>query len=644
MKKLVSLIGVGLAFASVGYVRAGDDILAEAKYYWRFDEDVNGNGKLDADDIRDVRKWGTKAASADTLKISEIKGNDLQPNGPTWVDTEVRQPGRGLRYPGKALRFTVDNRATDEVDAKGMVKTNSCPVGFTFANAAITGSVTVVWRCRADSFKSFDGFIDHAWLVNNGEDWGNVAGSNFGFRPVEQTGSATTGSPAVYFGRSELYANMVLETNVWYDVGISLKDTGDGGAKGIIVVCDSGNDKAYGAIKDQLWKPKFQAVEKLTLEAGSGAFTNEAMHATDIKIGAEVPGSRVLSGGANKGFAGDLQRIIMWDRALTETELIAAIRQPAQLFKVGLEDGKSGEFGDRGDITETYHAGLPETPWHFLPKSVDAANPELTMTVLATNDLSKMGNLLRVKAAEGAAGVTRLQPTINGTTLEPQDLAPLGEALWFVKPQTLVAGANNTIVFNRLAAGSTAESLEFDLIEMCGTWEIGVNNGISEEFSVENVAPNPCTAYPGSYAYGNVQRGIPTLVPDLTLRFYMPQNLLDYDYVFKTRPLAQGASNADRYVSDGKVKVKDQYPFRISLNGSEIYSTEGVANGTEIFIKIPAGTMTNGWNTILLTDRGGGYTYTDDQGKTQDNAYWICWDYHALEVQRPPRGMMILLR
>ena len=257
MKKLVSLIGAGLAFAWAGTVRAGDDILAEAKYYWRFDEDVNGNGKLDADDIRDVRKWGTKATSADTLKISDIKGNDLQANGPEWVDTLVRLPARGLRYPGKALRFTVDNRETVNTGT-GAHETNCCPVGFTFANAAITGSVTVVWRCRVDSFKSFDGCNDHAWLVNNGENWSNVAGSNFGFRPVEQTGSATTGRPAVYFGRSELYSNMVLETNVWYDVGISLKDTGDGGAKGIIVVCDSGNDKAYGAIKDQPWKPKFQ--------------------------------------------------------------------------------------------------------------------------------------------------------------------------------------------------------------------------------------------------------------------------------------------------------------------------------------------------------------------------------------------------
>ena len=642
MKQLVALIGVGLAFASVGYLRAGDDILAEAKYYWRFDEDVNGNGKLDAEDIRDVRKWGTKAASADTLKISEIKGNDLQVNGPEWVDTLVRQPARGLRYPGKALRFTVDNRATDEVDAKGMVKTNSCPVGFTFANAAITGSVTVVWRCRVDSFKSFDGFIDHAWLVNNGELWSACAGSNFGFKPVSQTGTNTSGYASVYFGKNELVSGKALLTNVWYDVGIALKDNGNGSASATFVISDFGNDRSYDNIAKVPFKANFMTVEQKSNATSTGSFTNEAKHATYIKIGAEAPGSRVLSGGANKGFAGDLQRVVMWDRALTEDELIAAIRQPAQLFKVGLEDGKSGEFGDRGDITETYHAGLPEPPWHRLPKSVDATNPELTMTVLATNDLANLWQILRVKAAEGAAGVTRLQPTINGKTLEPQDLAPLGEALWFVKPQTLVAGTNNTVTLQRLVAGSTAESLSFDLIEMCGTWEIGVKDGRNDEFSVENASPNPSIAYPGSYAYGNIQRGIPTSTPDLTLRFYMPQNLLDYDYVFKTRPMAQGASNADRYVSDGKVKVKNQYPFRISLNGTEIYSTEGVANNTEIFVKIPAGSMTNGWNTILLSDRGGGYKFPETENTW--NNYWVCWDYHALEVQRPPRGMMILLR
>ena len=94
-----------------------------------------------------------------------------------------------------------------------------------------------------DSFNSFDAYNDHAWLVNNGENWATVAGSNFGFKPRVQTGAnSTSGYPSVYFGRSELCSDISVTTNVWYDIGIVLKDTGNGGAEAFYAVHDEGLD------------------------------------------------------------------------------------------------------------------------------------------------------------------------------------------------------------------------------------------------------------------------------------------------------------------------------------------------------------------------------------------------------------------
>ena len=619
------------------------DVFSDAKHYFVFEEDLNGDGLLQANEVRDLRHWGTRDSYTHTVQASNIVGNDLQPKGPTWVETKVAQPGRGLAYTGTALRFTVDNRAQTDLDAAGMVKTNSCTTGFQFDNASITGTVTVLMRCRMDSFNSFDAYNDHAWLVNNGENWATVAGSNFGFKPHSQTGAnSTKGYPSVYFGRSELCSDISVTTNVWYDVGIVLKDTGDGGAEAFYAVHDEGLDQVYAAAPAGLRKPQNFRFFTNRLAAGSGAFTNETKHITRLTIGAEKIGDRGYRA-ANKGFAGDVQRIVMWDRALSSNELVEAICQPAPSIRLGIEDGSAGEFGARSDISETYTAQIPELPLHRMPSSVDAVNPDLDLNVKLKGDHYKLGQILRVKAAAGASGTTWLRPTVNGRALEAKALQPGRDAEWFVKKDFLQSGVN-ALKLTRLSS-STASSLAFDVIELTGSWVLGTDNSNNGEFSVENCTVMPCIHYVGNWNFANMQRGIPSSYPKLTLRFFVPERFARrHDFVFRGRAISQGASDADRMVSD-RGYVKNQYPFKIHLNGEKIWETPGMPNGTSYSVTIPAGTLVSGWNEIVIENPEKGYTFVDEtSGKKIWNANWICFDHHTLEIQQIPNGTMILMR
>ena len=633
-----------LALAGLLAQTAAADVFADARHYFVFEEDLNGDGIVQANEVRDLRHWGRLDSYTHAVKASNFKGNDLQPNGPTWVDTTVAQPGRGLSYTGKALHFTVDNRAQADLDADGMVKTNSCTTGFQFNNASIAGTVTVLMRCRMDSFNSFDAYNDHAWLVNNGENWADYAGSNFGFKPTVQTGAnSTKGYPSVYFGRWELVpSGITVTTNVWYDIGIVLKDTGDGGAEAFFAVHDEGLDKVYTDSTKVSRKPQNFQFETRRLAAGTGAFVHEAKHKPELTIGAEMIGYRGYRA-ANKGFAGDVQRIVMWDRALSKDELVEAICQPAPSIRLGIEDGSAGEFGERSDIQETYVAQVPELPLHRMPSSVDAANPDLDLVLKLRGDNYKLGQVLRVKAAAGASGVTWLRPTVNGHALESKALQPGRDASWFVKKGLLTSGSN-AVTFTRLPS-SAAASLAFDVIELTGSWALGTDNGNNGEFSIENCTVMPCIHYAGNWNDANIQRGVPSSQAKLTLRCHVPERLARrHDFVFSGRAVAQGASYADQMAAD-RGYVKNQYPFAVHVNGETVWQTPGLPNGTAYRVTIPAGTFVPGWNEIVLENLEKGYHFADaSTGKATWNANWICFDHHTLEIQPAQDGTLLMVR
>ena len=615
-----ALVACVVAFAAG---TAGAHVLDEATYFWRFDRDVNGDGSLQATEIRDVRHWGSTNVNgyAGTLAPTTIHGNGLT-NGPYWVTDTVPQPARGLSTRQTYLHFPVQNVLATNATS-GVVTSNTWPTAVEFSSGSITGSVTVLIRLRADTFNAFLGNGDYSWVVNNGEQWANHAGSSFGFRP-----SGTVGRPSsplcMMFGEKSFTSSMTASTNVWYDIGYSLKDTGDGGAEGLFMLRDVDPPAPSDLSSVVSYGFRF---EKKTLAAGSGAFTNEARNAARIVFSGEQFGKG--TGNQRKCFGGDIQQVVMWNRALTTNELIEASLQNMPLFRVGLEDGSAGEFGLADEAPADY--AVEGAPWHDMMRAVSAAHPELRLAVSEPlKNINQLWWILRVKAAPGDAGRTSLRVTVNGTPVDTLSLAAGEEDTCYVGPKHLRA-TGNVIALTRLAS-STAPSLAFDVIEMTGSWQLGTDNSSNSEFSREG-AVKP-TFYVGDWNFAGVQRGCPTGVREIHLHFWMPERIAArHAFTFSGRVVAEGAGAAEYSTLTNQLGyVKDQWPFSVYLNGEKKFSTGGMRMTSPYSFNVAPGEIKPGWNVI--THRN------DVTGAT----CWVCWDFHRLNLVPIPSGTIMIMR
>ena len=600
---------------------AGAHVLDEATYFWRFDRDVNGDGSLQATELRDVRHWGSTNVNgyAGTPVSATIYGNGLT-NGPYWVTDTVPQPARGISTRRPYLHFPIQNVLTTNATS-GVVTSNSWPTAVEFNSGSITGSVTVLIRLRADTFNAFLGNGDYSWVVNNGEHWGNLAGSSFGFRP-----SGTVGRPSsplcMMFGQKSFTTSMTAATNRWYDIGYSLKDTGNGGSEGLFMLRDVDPPAPTESSSVVSYGFRF---EKKTLAAGNGAFMNEATHQARIVFSGEQFGKG--TGNQRKCFGGDIQQVVMWNRALTTNELIEASLQNMPLFRVGLEDGSAGEFGLADEAPADY--AVESAPWHDMMRAVSAGHPELRLAVSTPiKNINGLWWVLRVKAAPGDAGRTALRVTVNGTPVDTLSLAAGEEASCYVAPKNLLA-TGNVIALTRLAS-STAPSLAFDVIEMTGSWQLGADNWSNFEFSREVAVPT--TFYVGDWNYAGVQRGCPTSVKDMHLRFWMPERIAArHAFTFTGRVVAQGA-NSYATLTNELGYVKDQWPFSVHLNGVQKFTTGGLKNGTAYAFAVDPGELKPGWNVIT------------HRNEVTGSGCWLCWDFHRLALVPIPSGTMMILR
>ncbi len=630
MKTCVLRVVIAALFVGCLSVARGD-VLGEAKYLWDFDCDVNGDGDLQIEEVRDARFWGSTnlAGYAGAWLPESIGTNKFGNVGPQWRRGTVVQPTRGITSEGTYLHFSV---GTNTETKTGMCVTNVCGCGIEYATGAITGSVTVLVRLRVDAFDAWINANDLMWVVDNGEAWNadakKAAGSNFGFRADPLVKGL--GYPLVMVGARQRHMSASVKTNVWYDIGISLRDTGDGGAEIFFMIRDP--DAPEGASAD--YKTKGVVFERQTVAAGSDVFANEANAQKWIRIGGEDIG--MVTSNAKKCFAGDIQRVVMWDRALTTNELVEAALQTSSLFKIGYEDGANGEFGRADEIVKPYD--VDRAPFREMPQSLSAEHPvaELAFTPRSTA-AATLGHMMRIKAASGAAGTTVLGVTINGQVANTLALSA-GEDKWFyVKPKWLNA-AKNAIRIERLAA-STAASFNFDVVEMAGSWQVGEANHSCYDMSAENLVPT--TFYAGDWNFRGMQRGVVTSVRKTAIRFLLPAALATrhtFRYSFRCEGVDADPKSflklTNSVENGGLGYPYKKWPLNVAVNGREYVSGECFGQGEDWSFTIPEGALNAGWNEVtteLAVPPGEGI------------ACWSTFDYHRLEVKNP-NGALIIFR
>lgn len=624
---MVKIVSVFACAWMVWCVRG--DVLGEAKYLWDFDCDVNGDGELQLEEVRDARRWGSTNlyGYADAWKPDSIKTNLIDGIGPQWRTGEVVNPTRGIASEGAYLHFRLGTNVVQ--NANGTCTTNLSGGGIVYDSGAITGSVSALIRLRADAFDAWFGKADHVWVIDNGEAWNRAAGSNIGFHSWGEKGAS---HPCIMFGQLMFDMNETVSTNMWYDIGYSLRDTGDGGAEAIFMLRKPDAPKAIASSKE--YKTKGVLFERRTLPAGSGAFTNEVYANKFIRLGGEDIGTKAgVNNNVKKCFAGDIRRIVMWDRALSSNELVEAALETSSLFKIGYDDGKSGEFGLADEIVRPYD--VDRAPFREMPQSLTAERPvaELSFTP-RSRAAAALGHMLRIKAADGPAGSTRLKASVNGHVADVMTLSAGAEKWAYVKPGWLKTGANE-IRIERLAQSSTAAALNFDVVEMSGSWQVSETGNGNNDMSVENSVPT--TFYVGDWNFGGMQRGVVTGYPTVRQRFWMPPALARrHAFVYSgvcTSVEAPNYLELTNSVENGGLGYPYQkWPLTFAVNGQTYVDSKCIGKGEGWSFTIPKGALNAGWNEVSTTLAVPGVTC------------WSCFDYFRLSIVPNPSGTLLMLR
>ncbi len=638
------VVGLVLCGAAVG---ARGDVWADVKHYWSFDQDINGDGKLQVSEVRDVRHWGTTDnGPTGGLGAYSIK-NDGNGNPPAWRSGSVYCPARGVTLPNTSwIHFScVTNMAVKSTDEEGnkTYELRGVTSGIEFKNGNnITGSVSVVTRVRIDRFGYHSD--KYAFLLNNGESWGNKAGANIGF--ISKDPTYTNGNAFVMLGqRRAQMGTCLLATNVWYDVGYSIKDLGGGKAQVFFMVAGASCRFKYTENGKELYHPRHDTIrtEKVTPSSENDIFMNEENAAKHLRIGAEEFGSPTPSANAIKCMEGDCHRMAIWDRALEPHELAEALGAPASYFQAGMEDDGNGEFAD-ASVTDWETAYEPDTaPWRRMPRALSADHPTLKLSYTPRTSQSRgLASVFRIKSTSASEAQTLLSLKIGGISFGTKVLSAGKAAEWFVKGGVLVEDAN-AIEVTRVSGSGTACAI--DHLELTGSWMLGVKNDWNTEFTVENQAGN--TTYLMNWNFKSIQRGVvgkteTDALANTYLWFKVPESLAKrYAFRFTGAANAQGYSGSandaaalTNSVANGGAGWKEyQWPFGVALNGVEMFATDGMPNGRSYSFEIPRGTLSNGWNVIRSHLKG-----------TANANHWFCFDFHRLEILPNPTGSIMLLR
>jgi len=573
--RIIFSVAAVYLFAGLFSPQAHAGVYDDCKAWWHFDYDADSNGMASVEEIRNQLDWGT-TANPGKFNADDIFGID---GGPAWTN-EVVSPAHGNTYGGMSMYFRAPTNAT------GAVWSDSFKI--TDEDLLLHNSATIVTRFRWEGYANA-GEQKVAWIYNNGLGWSDYTGWMFGIRD----GSATAGYLGMYVGRTPYtLGSMAITTGVWYEAAAVMTDNGT-------------ND----TVELYLWKEGATTIKYY--KHNSSAVTNASTAIRTI-IGAEANNNGYTTGNALKCFKGAINHIAVWDRALSSNEIYEAFCYSQQpLIQVGIDNSSQSELRYEDEVDETYYPG---DPWHTMPRGIKTGK-DVILKVPMNAGMTSVDYALHLNTYGTDAESSRADVSliVNATTNDTRSIGRHQEAYWFIPKKDLISGTNT---FKLHYKGGTSAFLTFDWLELGGSWQIGIDNNSAGEFVIEGSVPDDF--YVSDPDWQHLERALTSYgEPTINIHFALSSRLLSrYLYTYTTRVVSQSSSGT--------------HAFSIGVNGTNIYSTEGLPNNTLVSVPIPSELMAPGMNEINLI-----YDDTSASSYTQ-------FDFHRLELHL--YGTLMLLR
>lgn len=512
-----------------------DDVSA----WWQFDYDAGADGMVtDVKEIRDQRGWGTTTTPSAGNHASAIIGT------PEWVTPSyAATPAGGQPYGGTALKLSPFVDVGDVTTADG----------FAVNGFSLSGSSTIVTRLMWDGYATTT--QSSAWLYNNNFAYGEPttnAGGGFLFGIT-----GTTPNLTLLFGNKNTTSALTMTAGVWYDVAVVLENNGT---------------------NDKITMYRWEEGGSFQQQSFNVNFVTDTTFSNNTYIGYETPGPG--TGNAQKAFAGSLDHMAVWDRALDVDEINHAFGAPQPVFSLGINNNTNVDLRLEGEANNTTYA--IGDPWHQAARAVSTGTPSTNISFDLTavqagfdyifhleNQTPQAGNPFTIKAA------------VNGNDIGSFTVNTAGDLVWTVKSSLLNAGTN-TLTLSR-DGSSVASYMAWDWMELSGGWQVGLDNNSQSEFANENTAPdnfyvtNPDTV-------NDMERAVTMSDPQINLHFELSNVMAGYDYQFITE-----ITNSN-----------GQHPLDILVNGVLVASLPAAPNQTQFIVGVGSNLLNVGDNVISI--------------------------------------------
>ena len=570
----------------------GGDVFTDVFRWWKFDRDLDGDGKVSANELRDVRKWGTAAAPAAGNPEVEY----VTDGGPlTWQNMSVHKPARGETVAADCLLMEPQYRENADTSFEVW-----CP-HVRFKDSVVAGDLTFMARiCITKPYDYYSGgkscyLFQNSFSYGSGSDPINAGGYQIGIATSGNT--MTSFVPLFYGGRNSTTASLTLTTNVWYDIAYTISVQTNGQDRLTVTLADA----QHGI---RTWAGTITTSQRQ--KTGTTLMLNGENDLRGWNIYRNADGT-IKNVNALKIFTGAINQIAIWKRALSTDEIAAAFGYPRAAFGVGSRDGTADEFGVASE--GSYDYTVSDT-WHDMAGTLDSTHRTLTLRFTPPPNWNGMDQGFHLVVGDVSGTDAQVSLAVNGARFGSKAVATGDDVWWIVKGGAVHAGENVAT----LTLGGTG-SLAIDKLEMLGSWAL-VSGGAGGEFSHEG-NPQGKDFYVGDRNMTHVTRAVVNDHPSNRLHFWLPAELAEnypFEFTFRTHANANGTA-----------------AFKIFINGEELFDApNGLVNQERTFEFAP-GALRAGWNVIEPHYQTGG-------------GAWAQWIRYTLKMLGPDFGTILMVR